>query len=192
MKADVRDFAIEEWRPVWGTDAYEVSSFGRVRSLERRVRFGNHMRTVQARVLKASVVNGYIRCSAHRHVMVHRLVAESFVPGFSEGLQVNHKDGNRANNVPSNLEWVTASENNRHSFRVLGRVNPALGRKGGEHWASKPVESVDIRTGEAVAYPSIQDVVRDGFDPSIVSKCLRRRRGYRSHKGRTWRYANAG
>lgn len=192
MNKEMRDFAVEEWRPVWGTDAYEVSSFGRVRSLERVVRAGNHFRTVRARILKTSIANGYAVCSAHRHVTVHRLVAESFVDGWAEGLQVNHKDGDRANNVPSNLEWVTASENNRHSFRVLGRVNPATGRKGGDHWSSKPVESVDTMTGKVVAYQSIQDVARDGFNPNIVSKCLRGRRGYRSHKGCTWRYANAG
>lgn len=192
MNLQLRDFAGEEWRQVLGTDAYEVSNFGRVLSLERRVRFGNHYRTVKARLLKTSVVNGYIRCSAHRHVMVHRLVAEAFVPGRADGLEVNHKDGVRSNNTPENLEWVTASENQRHSFRVLGRVNPATGRKGADHWASKPVESVDLRTGEVASFPSIQDTGRAGFDANIVSKCLRGRYGYRSHKGKAWRYANEG
>lgn len=53
-------------------------------------------------------------------VSVHRLVALSFVPGYKEGLCVNHKDGNKLNNSAENLEWVTGSENIRHAVDVLG------------------------------------------------------------------------
>lgn len=94
----------EEWRPVLGTDAYEVSSLGRVKSLQREVRFARNVRTVPERILKLSNSNGYMLCVAHRNISVHRLVAEAFVLGMASGLQVNHKDDNRSNNVPENLE----------------------------------------------------------------------------------------
>ena len=44
---------------------------------------------------------------------VHRLVAKAFVPG-DDSLTVNHIDGNKLNNAPSNLEWITKADNTRH------------------------------------------------------------------------------
>lgn len=48
---------------------------------------------------------------------VHRLVAEAFIPNPDGKLEVNHKDGNRANPAMDNLEWVTSSENSYHAYR---------------------------------------------------------------------------
>lgn len=54
-----------------------------------------------------------------KRFFVHRLVAEYFVDGFDENLQVNHKDGNKLNNHYMNLEWVTQSENEQHKQKYL-------------------------------------------------------------------------
>lgn len=48
---------------------------------------------------------------------VHGLVAKAFCDGYLPGLQINHKDGNKANNHFSNLEWVTVEENLVHAFQ---------------------------------------------------------------------------
>ena len=52
---------------------------------------------------------------------VHRLVANLFIENNENKPCVNHKDGNKKNNNVSNLEWVTYSENTRHSFDKLGK-----------------------------------------------------------------------
>lgn len=53
-------------------------------------------------------------------VLLHRLVAEAWCPNQSQARpHVNHKDGNKVNNHPSNLEWCSAAENNAHA-RAIG------------------------------------------------------------------------
>lgn len=52
---------------------------------------------------------------------VHRLVAIAFIAKPDGGLEVNHKDGDKHNNAAENLEWVTRSENVKHSYLHLNR-----------------------------------------------------------------------
>ena len=65
-------------------------------------------------------------CPGCTHGVAHRLVAESFVekPASSKRLCVNHIDGNKLNNMPENLEWVTWSENNIHAYKHGLKVGP--------------------------------------------------------------------
>jgi hypothetical protein len=73
--------------------------------------------------LKPETLNlyGYVRVKYdYRDLFLHRIVAQKFI-GNIDGLQVNHLDGNRANNHKDNLELCTQSENILHSYRVLKR-----------------------------------------------------------------------
>ena len=112
----------EEWRRCqYPLVRYEVSNFGRIR----------HALTKKIRKLIVTK-DGYLRFSVYVKgkivkASVHEQVALAFVDGWREGLQVNHKDGNKQNNRAWNLEWVTASENIRHSRYVLGKtVKPVV------------------------------------------------------------------
>lgn len=58
-----------------------------------------------------------------KHILVHRLVAEHFIENKTKKPQVNHIDGNSLNNLITNLEWVTNSENQIHRFKMNGTKN---------------------------------------------------------------------
>jgi hypothetical protein len=73
--------------------------------------------------IKPWIGNGYQIVSAklgqiRPKVFVHRLVAMAFVPGFEDGLTVNHINGNKLDNRPENLEWVTLAQNTKHQWQT--------------------------------------------------------------------------
>jgi len=106
---------------------YEVSNFGRVRTLAREIRYVHavtkqeHFRQTTCRYLKIQMsAYGYkfhqlYKDKKMHNVMVHRLVAITFLER-KDGLDVvNHKDGNKHNNTVENLEWCTDAYNHKHA-----------------------------------------------------------------------------
>lgn len=109
---------LEIWLPIDNyVGLYEISNFGRVKSLPRKM----NNKVVKEKILNESYgANGYQKVSLANYgkmktFLVHRLVALAFL-GDKGHLQVNHKDLNPKNNHVSNLEWVTQSENNFHKW----------------------------------------------------------------------------
>lgn len=124
---------IEIWKYIPEYEGlYKVSNLGRV-LITKRLRTDG--RTFPEKIMsKKPLTKGYINVGLHKqgvkeNVFVHRLVAAVFVDNPDSLPMINHKDGNRSNNVSTNLEWCTASHNVEHGFRVLGRKQWNKGNK---------------------------------------------------------------
>lgn len=123
----------EEWRDCIGYEGfYQVSNFGRVRSCDR---VGSHAvygsMVLRGKVLKPAAKTGYstVVFSAFNSqftAYVHALVAQAFLGERPESFQINHIDGNKRNNLLSNLEYCTPKQNTRHAF-ALGLCRTARG-----------------------------------------------------------------
>lgn len=117
---------IEEWRPIKGFENYYcVSNTGKIKSLPRIVVNSRSIpHKIRERILKP-VFSGrdYHAVTMYNSkeniclkTYIHRIVANAFLPNPENLPQVNHKDGDKANNSVSNLEWVTSSENMTHAI----------------------------------------------------------------------------
>lgn len=141
------------------------------------------MRSIRVRLLKPyKAKDGYLIGSLQdgkrkvRHG-VHRFVADAFLPKIEGKDQVNHKNGDRADNRLENLEWVTCQENNLHRCRVLN---------GGGGRPERPV--VCLTTGEL--FPSITAAAdATGASLSKILMCCQGKR--KSTKGLAWAYEEA-
>lgn len=117
---------MEEWKAIEGYEGYyEVSSSGRVKSLERTVkRSDGQVRKLNSRIISGSFdTDGYRQCKLSKNgkyltVNIHRLVAQAFIPNPHNLPEVNHKNFNRTDNRVENLEWVSHNDNVAYSIKA--------------------------------------------------------------------------
>lgn len=114
---------LEVWEDISGAEGkYQVSTLGRVRSLDRLTKSGkNNISNKKGKILKPRYKRKYVEFVYYDNnndrvaSYIHRLVAEAFLDKVEGKDQVNHIDGNPLNNNLSNLEWVTPEENRNHA-----------------------------------------------------------------------------
>lgn len=130
----------EIWKDVIGYEGlYQVSNMGRVKSLKRLNRIGRRIPTEKVMSLRPHH-KGYLKIQLHQKngemkgKFVHTLVAEAFIGPIPIGMQCNHKNGDKADNRPENLEYCTPSYNMLHAYKVLNKPSNLKGEK---HWSAK-------------------------------------------------------
>jgi len=113
----------EQWLWVVGYEgAYEVSTYGRVRSVDREDSIG---RKLTGMVMKQTINDdGYHQIvlsleGKSRTFKVHRLVGIAFIPNPEGKPEINHIDEDKSNNYLYNLEWNTRQENVQHSIHQI-------------------------------------------------------------------------
>lgn len=158
----------EEWRDIPTCEGiYQVSSLGRIRACERTTE-GKEKHRLKSRILKAHKdIFGYWSIKLHKlghKAMVHRLVAEAFIPNPYNLPEVNHKDENKSNNHVGNLEWCTKLYNVNYGTRLERAVSFA------------PVAQLE-KDGTLIAtYKSIADASRyTGVGECSIRNCIKGR-----------------
>lgn len=200
----------EIWKDIKNYEGlYQISNLGRVKSLKRViVRNNNRPLLVEEKILKQYILKkgNYLRIGLRKNgkrkfYLVHRLVAEAFIPNPNNLPQVNHKDENTSNNCISNLEYCDVLYNNNYATRnkrisekhkgVLfseehkNNLSKALTNRSDK---SKPVLQIDKNTNEVIAeFPSAAEAGRHlGLIKSHISECCRGK--MKSAYGYKWIY----
>ena len=187
----------EIWKNIKGFENYyQISTFGRIRSLTRKVNTFHGIRIVKGQILKPlKTRNGYYRIDLrlkqkHNYFLIHRLVAKTFLPNPNNFPCINHKDNNPLNNNVNNLEWCTQSYNVKYSY-INGNAKPTSGcfKKGNIPYNLKKVSQYDKEGNLIRTYNSVKlAAISMGRTPSSIFNCLAGRTKYSA--GYIWRYAD--
>lgn len=180
----------EIWKPVVGYEGlYEVSNIGRVRSW-----FNNHYQKRKVpKILKYGKRVGYFQACLYKNkgrklLLVHRLVAQAFIPNPDNLPCINHKNEIKTDNRVENLEWCTYKHNLEYSGNIEKAREIAHSKqlwKIANNVCKKPVLQYS-KTGELVnEYESISKAEQQTGVYNISACCLGK---YKSAGGYVWKY----
>lgn len=169
------------WKGIVGFGNYEVSNYGDIRNITT----GHFRKLVLTR--KGYHTVDFSVGKKHYNFKVHRLVALHFISNPNNYPQVNHKNGIKSDNYIDNLEWCTNSMNTLHSFRVLGRIHPALGKFGSNSLSAKSVKQYSLSGDFICMYGSIIEASKQtNTSSSNISLCANNLRA--NAGGYVWKF----
>ena len=179
----------EIWKPVKDYEGlYEVSNYGNVKSLNRVETVGKLIRIRKERILKPCVNSkGYLQVGLCKNgkitnKLIHRLVAEAFIPNTDNLQQVNHKGENKQNNCVWQLEWCTNKYNSNYGTR-----NERIRKRNTNGKLSKPVSQYTLDGNYIKEFSSTMEVQRQlGYHHTNISLCCNGK--YKHAYGYKWKY----
>ena len=187
----------EYWIDIEGYEGlYQVSNHGRVKRLES---FGRDGRKVKEKILALQDNNnGYKKVTLckddKKQHLVHKLVANAFLPNANNYPIVNHKDCNRSNNFvhinddltvdfeKSNIEWCTYQMNNSYKPSVDRKIKTQTNGKN-----SIPIAQYTLDGKFVSFWPSVSEIERVlNFRTPNIIECLKGR--YSQSNNFVWKY----
>lgn len=161
---------MEIWKDIAGYEGlYQVSNLGRVKSRNGIL----HPNTNTYGYKHITLSKNNIQKTA----IIHKLVADAFIPNPSGKPQINHKDGNKENNTANNLEWVTQGENNRHAIKTKLRKSKRILLLGSDGTVARAFNNrmeINAYLGRKVCH-------------DLITRCCNGQR--KTAYGGVWRYA---
>lgn len=178
------------WKQIKGFENYQISNTGLVKK--------------ENLILKPFDNNGYERIQLINNnikskKLIHRLVAEHFIPNPNNKPQVNHKDTNKKNNNDWNLEWVTNQENVQHAILNIPNrkkqlkddmslIGKQYGKQNGIN-SSKPINQYSLNGILIKTFSSAREASRElNISYKCISKCCKG--NLKTYKGFIWSFAN--
>lgn len=192
---------MEEWRDIKGYEGqYQVSSEGRVKSLQREIVYKDGRK----KYIREKVLHNIISDLGYYHVClskngtpkrykVHRLVAEAFIPNPNNFFIINHKDEDPKNNFVENLEWCDQKYNVNYGTAIERSRQKQINRAD----ISKEVGQYSLNGDLIETFKSASEVERKyhQFKTSSITRCCRggqvlngKWQIITSYKGYIWKY----
>lgn len=182
----------EVWKPILYNNKYEISNIGNIKNSKTGY-FLNYRTNTKYNTVSFLDINSNVR----KTFLIHRLVAEHFIPNPENKPTVNHIDRNTTNNKYNNLEWATLSEQQFHRYKTENSIDFGYGP------AKKKILRIDLNNNVLDEYPSLTLAIKWLFDnnytnfkqfnentmASIRSKILEQIKGKRiTVYGFKWKY----
>ena len=139
---------MEIWKTIKDYEGYQISNFGNVKSLSKKIKCKGSFRVTKEKILKLKKTKqGYVSVQLKNkgtHFLIHRIVALHFINNIENKPQVNHINGIKNDNRVENLEWCTRSENQKHAYENKLQI-PSLHRRAyGENQGLSKLKEKDV------------------------------------------------